>query len=165
VTDKRTATALAIAGCYLHPLTALPDERGSILKVWRRDDGVINVEDIGEVYLSTVKPGVVKGWHLHHDMTLRYVCVSGRVLVGLYDNRSACPTRGTMLKVNLECRGSDYQMLVVPPGVWNGFRSVGEITSVVLNLPDLPHDPREIERMRPRDAGWPFDWGAYHYAG
>lgn len=156
---------MGIDGCFTYPLESKRDERGAILKVWRRDADIINPQDIGEVYLSLVKPGVVKGWHLHHKMTLRYVCVSGRVMVGLYDNRTESPTRGTMLKVYMEGIGSDYQMLVVPPGVWNGFRSVGDTTALVLNLPDLPHDPHEIERMLPRDAGWSFDWGAYYHAG
>lgn len=156
---------MGIAGCYTYPLENLRDDRGAILKVWRKDGDIIDAADIGEVYLSMVKPGVVKAWHLHRDMTLRYVCVAGRVMVGMYDNRATSPTRGTMLKVYLECFGGDYQMLVIPKGVWNGFRSVGDCTALVLNLPDLPHDPKEIERMHPRDAGWAFDFGAYHHAG
>lgn len=155
-----------IAGVELLPRKRLDDARGAILKIWSANEGIgFESDAIGEVYLSVVKPSVVKGWHLHKEMTLRYVCVAGRVLVGLYDNRPASPTRGMSMKVILASSGKDYQMLVIPPLVWNGFRSLTGSASMVLNVPDSPHDPREIERMNPREASWPFDWGEYSHGG
>ena len=35
--------------------------------------------DFGEIYFSSVYPGVIKGWHRHRDMTLNYACVFGRI--------------------------------------------------------------------------------------
>ena len=155
-----------IAGVELLPRKRLDDERGAILKVWSASEGIgFEPDAIGEVYLSLVKRNVVKGWHLHKEMTLRYVCVVGRILVGLYDNRPTSPTRGMSMRVVLADSGPDYQMLVVRPGIWNGFRSLTGQAAMVLNVPDMPHDPHEIERMPPQDAPWPFDWGGYEYGG
>lgn len=162
-----------IAGVAVLPRKRIDDERGAVLKAWAVTEGVEAEEayrvapwnQVDEVYLSVVKPDVVKGWHLHKAMTLRYVCVAGRVLVGLYDNRPTSPTRGNMMRVVLASQGRDYQMLIVPPLVWNGFRSLTGSASMVLNVSSMAHDPKEIERMNPRDATWAFDWGEYGYGG
>jgi dTDP-4-dehydrorhamnose 3,5-epimerase len=46
----------------------------------------------------------------------------------------------------------------VPPGIWNGFKGIGNLTAVVANLTDIPHDPEEIHRMDPTNSHIPYDW-------
>ena len=41
----------------------------------------------GEIYFSTVYKDIVKGWHLHLESTLNYVCVKGKVKLVLFDDR------------------------------------------------------------------------------
>ena len=57
--------------------------------------------EFGEIYFSTIYPGVVKGWHRHREMTLNYACVHGRIKLVLYDDREGSPTRGELMELFL----------------------------------------------------------------
>jgi len=160
---------IGIEGVRVYGRAIIKDRRGKVMRGIREDEAVC-IESgngrIGEGYFSIVNPKVVKAWHLHRKMTLRYICVFGRVMVGLCDQRNGSPTRGAIAKVYLEGGGQDYKVLVVPPGVWNGFRSVIDGIGIVANFADLPHQPSgEMDRIDPGMCPWPFDWGDYEYGG
>ena len=57
-----------IKGVLIKQLKVIPDERGLIMQMMRNDDA--EYKKFGEIYFSSVYPGVVKGWHLHTQMTL-----------------------------------------------------------------------------------------------
>lgn len=145
-----------IDGVLVHPLRRIADARGEILHMLRADDP--HFERFGEIYFSLVRPGVVKGWHLHRRMTLHYAVPIGRIRLVLYDAREASSTSGALQEVPLG--GEEYQLVRVPPGVWNGFLGLGDAPSLVANCATLPHDPDEIERRPPKWDGIPYDWGA-----
>ena len=65
----------------------------------RRDDP--NFDEFGEIYFSKVNPGIVKGWHLHKEMTLNYLLITGEILVVLYDDRENSPTKGLYQEIPL----------------------------------------------------------------
>ena len=56
----------------------------------------------------------------------------------------------------------NYQLITIPPLVWNGTKGIGETTSIIANCATLPHDPNEIERLNPFDKRIPYDWGLKH---
>ncbi len=147
-----------IDGVSVIPLRRIPDERGTIFHMLRVSDA--HFQQFGEIYFSSVYTGVVKGWHRHRDMTLNYACIWGRVKVALYDDRPASPTRGEVQEVFLG--PDDYSLVIVPPGVWNGFKGMDEV-SVVANCATLPHDPGRSERLDPFDNDIPYDWGLRHH--
>ena len=121
----------------------------------RRDDPYF--ERFGEIYFSIVNPNVVKGWHLHRSMTLNYAVPLGRVRLVLYDPREGSPSRGAIQAIELGPH--DHRLVMIPPGVWNGFLGLGTTPSLVANCATEPHDPNEILRMPPRSAEIPYDWG------
>ena len=143
-----------IDGVLVHPLTQIPDERGKIMHMLRADDP--HFEKFGEIYFSTVYPGVVKGWHLHKLMTLNYTVVSGTVKLVLYDDRPNSPTRSELME--LFVGQANYVLVKIPPGVWNGFKGIGLDPAIVANCATIPHDPNEIERMDPFKNSIPYDW-------
>lgn len=143
-----------IHGVEVHPLRVIPDERGRIMHVLRRDDPWF--EQFGEVYFSLVYPGVVKGWHLHERMTLNYAVPVGMVKLVLYDDRPDSPTRGEVQELFLG--ETSYDLVKVPPLVWNGFKGVGVAPSLVVNCATEPHDPGEIRRLDPHGGLIPYDW-------
>lgn len=151
-------------GVRLIRLPQARDARGAVTKLWQKSFGC---PLLGEVYLSSVNPGAVKGWHLHRIMTLRYVCVSGAVMVALHDRRYGAvgSTVMVILSDGEPPWTEHHKALIVPPGIANGFRTVHDATvpATVLNLANLPHDPSEIERIPLEDI--PFDWGAYEISG
>jgi dTDP-4-dehydrorhamnose 3,5-epimerase len=147
-----------IEGVKVSPRRQIVDERGKIMHMLRRDDP--EFESFGEVYFSWVNPGAIKAWHLHTRMTLNYTCPHGLVKLVLYDDRPGSPTHGELMELFL---GSDnHQLVVVPPGVWNGFKGVAVHPSLVCNCASLPHDPGEIQRMDPSSTAIPYDWSLRH---
>lgn len=147
-----------IAGVLVHPLRQIHDGRGRVMHMLRRDDD--HFEAFGEIYFSTVFPGVVKGWHRHREMTLNYAVVAGAIQLALYDDRPTSPTFGEVAEIFPS--ETNYVLVRVPPGVWNGFKGLGASTSVVANCATLPHDPHEIERRDPLDPGIPYTWEVPH---
>lgn len=152
-----------IAGVRLETKKVFEDRRGAVMH------GLIPDENtpIGEVYFSSVKPMALKAWHLHTEMTLRYLCVKGSVYVGLYDDRYGSPTRFQSMLLRLGQEGGCvHGMLTIPPGVWNGFQSALPMRSATIcNIASHPHDPNEIQRLAPDQVPWHFDWPRIWFAG
>ena len=143
-----------ISGVQVIPLLRIPDERGTVMHMLKNTDE--HFEQFGEIYFSTVYPGVVKGWHLHHEMTLNYACIKGRVKLVLYDERDSSETKGNLMEVFL---GPDtYSLVKVPPEVWNGFKGMGTETAIIANCATTPHDPSRSERLDPFDNHIPYEW-------
>ncbi len=143
-----------IDGVKITPLKQIGDARGTVMHMLRRDSDVF--VEFGEVYFSTVHPGVVKGWHVHKRMILNYAVPQGEVLVVLYDDRPQSPTRGEVQKVVLG--PASYALLTIPPGIWSGFKGLGTETAILANCASIPHDPDEIARRDPGDPSIPYDW-------
>ena len=147
-----------IEGVGVFPLKQIPDERGKIMHMLRCDDP--HFERFGEIYFSTVYPGVIKGWHLHTEMTLNYAVVAGMIKLVLYDDRAESPTRGQLMELFI---GQDnYQLVKIPPMVWNGFKGLGVVPAMVANCATIPHRPDEIVRKDPFSVDIPYDWSTVH---
>ena len=143
-----------IEGVLIKDLKRIPDERGFIMHMLRRDDP--EFEQFGEIYFSAVYPNAIKAWHLHKSMTLNYAVVLGMIKLVLYDDRQNSPTKGTVQQ--LFVGGQNYQLVKIPPGIWNGFSAVGNEMAIVANCATLPHDPEEIVRISPYDHSIPYNW-------
>ena len=143
-----------IDGVKLKPLSRIPDERGFILHMLRADDP--DFQKFGEIYFSTAYPGVIKGWHLHKEMTLNYAVIQGMIKLVLYDDRDSSPTEGELNELFIG--QENYQLVQIPPMVWNGYKTIGTEMAMVANCPTLPHDPDEIVRKSPFDPDIPYDW-------
>ena len=133
-----------IDGVRIVPRSRIPDERGTVMHMLKVTDP--EFEQFGEIYFSTVYPGIVKGWHRHLEMTLNYVCVAGRIKLVLFDDREGSPTRGEIMERFLG--PDDYSLVQVPPGVWNGFKGMGHDAAIVANCATHPHDPTSLDPPR-----------------
>ena len=146
-----------IAGVQIIPLRRIPDDRGTIFHMLRADDP--HFLAFGEIYFSSIYEGVVKGWHRHEEMTLNYACIFGRIKLVLYDDRDDSDTRGALQEAFLG--PDDYSLVVIPPGVWTGFKGMDEV-SIVANCATHPHDPTLTDRLDPFGDRIPYDWGVRH---
>lgn len=143
-----------IDGVLIKQLRKIPDERGTIMHMIRADDP--EFEQFGEIYFSTVYPNVIKGWHIHKEMTLNYAVIYGMIKLVLYDERENSPTNGETQEIFI---GRDnYCLVKIPPLIWNGFKGIGDTIAIVANLASIPHRPEEIERLNPFDNNIPYDW-------
>jgi len=147
-----------IDGVQVNPLRQILDERGKVMHMLRRDSNWFT--EFGEIYFSTVKPGAVKAWHIHKKMILNYAVPIGKIKLVLYDDRDSSPTKGEIQEIFLG--PDDYNLVVIPPLIWNGFKGVGSITSLVANCASIPHDPAEIDRVEPDKNSIPYDWKIEH---
>lgn len=152
VTDSQQTP---IHGVGVHPLKVLADERGALLHMLRHDSPLF--DRFGEVYFSEVNPGTVKAWKRHVRMTQRLAVPVGRVKFVLYDDRADSPTKGRV-NVWILGRPSAYRLLIIPPGIWYGFQGVDSRPSLIANCADLPHDPAEMEQLKPDTGMIPYRW-------
>ncbi len=143
-----------IEGVIIHPLKKIPDERGTVMHMLKATDP--HFERFGEIYFSTIYPGVVKGWHLHSRMTINYAVVSGTIKLVLFDDRPGSATRGKLEE--LFVGEPNYCLVKVPPGIWNGFKGTGTVPAIVANCATIPHDPEEVQRLDPLSGKIPYDW-------
>ena len=147
-----------IEGVKVTPLRQIADERGKIMHMLRSD--APHFQEFGEIYFSCVHPGAIKAWHIHKKMTLNYAVPFGKIKFVLFDDRPDSSPRGQTQELYLG--PETYQLVTVPPLVWNGFKGVGTETSIVANCATLAHDPDEIDRMDPFDPSVPYDWAIKH---
>jgi len=124
-----------IHGVQVKQLRPIPDERGRLMEILRRDDPIY--EGFGQVYVTTTNPGVVKAWHFHKKQVDHFVCLKG------------------MAKVVL------YPILVkIPDFVYHGFKCISESECMILNCTTNTYnydDPDEY-RLDPHDNDIPYDW-------
>lgn len=147
-----------IHGVQLTPLKKVCDERGRVMHLMRNDWPVF--QSFGEVYFSVVNSGVVKGWHLHKEITLNYTAVTGMIKCVLYDEREDSPTRGEVNELFLG--EHNYQLVTIPPGIWNGVKGVGDSESIIAIVLNHPYNPAEVVRVDPFKNHIPYDWALKH---
>ena len=58
-------------------LKIISDDRGKVMHMLRTDSPAF--KEFGEIYFSTIYQDKIKGWHLHKESSLNYVCIKGRV--------------------------------------------------------------------------------------
>jgi dTDP-4-dehydrorhamnose 3,5-epimerase len=166
-----------IEGVTITPLKVFRDERGAVMHMLKKTDE--HFDRFGEIYFSLVDTNAVKAWHLHKEMTLNYACIYGRIKLALFDQRPNSPTLNMVNTLHLEGYPDfgEYNLISIPPGVWNGFRAevivsndyginhAQVIPAIVANCATHPHDPEEIERRAPDEFPLRYDWGPYMVAG
>lgn len=130
------------------------DERGKIMHMIRNDDE--HFTKFGEIYFSYTHPNTVKAWHLHKKMTVNYACVIGKIKLVLFDDRPESKTKGTLQEIFLTTE--NYNLISVPPNVWNGFKSIESKFAIIANCSDIPHDPNEMLRKSYNDPYFNYDW-------
>lgn len=141
-------------------LSVYPDERGRLMEILRCDEEMFS--RFGQVYVTTVYPGVVKAWHAHKYQWDYLTCIQGMVKLVLYDDREHSGDQGTWIEYIM---GEHRPLLLcIPPGVWHGFKGLGDKESMILNCPTLPYNREEPDEIRlpPHGTSIPYDWSCTH---
>ncbi len=145
-----------IEGVRTKRLKVIPDERGLLMEMLRDDDDIY--QKFGQVYLSVVYPGVVKGWHFHKRQTDHFVFVKGMAKVVLVDTRESSPTKG---EVDEFFMGENNPiLLVIPPFVLHGMKGIGTEAAYLVNTPTEHYNYDEPDEFRvpAHDPSIPYDW-------
>ncbi len=145
-----------IEGVKIKKLRVIPDERGRLMEILRRDDELFR--NFGQAYMTTTYPGVVKAWHKHEKQTDNIACVAGMIKMALYDSRPDSPT---FKEVNEFYLGVHNPLLIqVPAGIYHGWMCVSQEEALIVNLPTETYDyehPDE-QRLDPHTNDIPYDW-------
>ncbi|MFH1428867.1 MAG: dTDP-4-dehydrorhamnose 3,5-epimerase [Candidatus Margulisiibacteriota bacterium] len=143
-----------IQGVIIEPLTQISDELGNVRHMLRCDSK--HFTQFGEVYFSEIKTGAVKAWKRHLKMTQRFAVPAGMIRLVLFDNKNDSVT---FKKIEvLEIGEHIYNLVIIPPLVWYGFKCISSHTALIANCTDIPHDPHEIERLDMKSKIIPYDW-------
>jgi dTDP-4-dehydrorhamnose 3,5-epimerase len=147
---------MMIEGVQTKNLTRHVDERGYVMEILRSDEAIY--QKFGQVYISASFPGLIKAWHCHKIQTDYFCCIAGNLKIGMYDGREDSPTYGETQTIVI---GELSPMVVsIPPGVWHGFRAVGNQTAVVVNIPTEVYRADQPDELRipVDDPSIPYTW-------
>ena len=145
-----------IEGVKIKTLRVIPDERGRLMEILRRDDEIFT--KFGQIYITTAYPGVIKAWHYHRIQTDNLVAIAGMAKVALYDARENSPT---YKKLEEYFMGVHNPLLIqIPPMVYHGYKCISSEEAVVINCPTEPYNrttPDEC-RVDPFNNDIPYNW-------
>ncbi|HDL09885.1 MAG TPA: dTDP-4-dehydrorhamnose 3,5-epimerase [Candidatus Omnitrophica bacterium] len=145
-----------IVGVKVKELKFYLDDRGRLLEILRADDKLF--KKFGQVYITTIYPGIIKAWHLHKKQTDNLCCIKGNVKLVLYDNRKNSRSFSQIMEFAM---GEARPMIVqVPPGVYHGIKCIGNEEAIVLNVPDYPYNHKKPDeyRLDPYSKEIAYDW-------
>jgi len=145
-----------IAGVKVRPLRRICDERGYLMEMLRSDWE--EFERFGQVYVTAVYPGVVKGWHYHKIQTDHFICIHGMAKVVLYDSRPDSPTHG---QINEFFMGELNPILLkIPPLVMHGFKGISQEMTLIVNIPTelYRYDEPDEYRLPWNTPEIPYNW-------
>jgi dTDP-4-dehydrorhamnose 3,5-epimerase len=145
-----------IDGVKTKKLRVIPDERGRLMEILRRDDPLF--QNFGQVYMTTTYPQVVKAWHKHEKQTDNVACVAGMIKLALYDGRTNSPT---FQEINEFYLGVHNSLLVqIPAGVYHGWMCISEEEAIIINIPTevYNYEQPDEQRLPPHQIEIPYDW-------
>ncbi|MCB1864764.1 MAG: dTDP-4-dehydrorhamnose 3,5-epimerase family protein [Chromatiales bacterium] len=145
-----------IDGVLVKPLKLLPNERGRLMEIQRRDDP--EYIGFGQCYLTETRSGVVKAWYRHHVQTDQIVTLTGLLKLVLYDGRGGSPTFGQFDEIIMGELAP--KLAQFPAGIWHGFKAIGPTSAFVLHMNSEPYDMQHKDEDRlPFDSpDIPYEW-------
>jgi len=128
-------------------LARIPVAGGDVFHAIKNNDA--GFDGFGEAYFSWITVGFVKAWKCHTKMTMNIIVPVGKVRFVFYLD--------CVDKFRVEDIGDDrYARITIPPGIWFGFQGIAEPQSLVLNVANIPHDPKEVKRLDLSEIN--YDW-------
>ncbi len=121
-----------IEGVIIKKLEKFSDERGWLSELWRADESGYKPV---MAYFSKTEPGVKRGPHEHKEQSDGFVFAGpGNFKFYLWENRKNKP--GYRESETLEVGENNPVMIIVPPGVVHGYKSISDVAAYNINLPD-----------------------------
>ena len=145
-----------IDGVIVTQLKLVTNERGRLMEVQRHDDDAF--PGFGQVYITQTFPGVTKAWYRHRHQIDQIAAISGSVRLVLYDDRPGSQSREEIMEIMLG--ELQPQLVLIPPGIWHGFRAESRAGATLLHLNSRPYDPDNLDedRLDPVDSVIPYHW-------
>jgi dTDP-4-dehydrorhamnose 3,5-epimerase len=156
--EPLAATETAIAGLWSIQVKAIDDERGVVRELFRASGLAEAIgRELGpwkQVNVTETVQGAIRG--LHGESMHKLVAIAAGEAFGAYvDTRAGSPTFGQVFTITLV---PGVQVLV-PPGVCNGFQSVGPGVSQYVYCFDKEWEPgMDGVAVNPLDPALAIPW-------
>ena len=115
-------------------------------------DSSAGYSGFGEAYFSKINKNTIKAWKRHKKMTLNLVVPLGKIKFVLFDDRDLLNVQFQEIVISRD----NYCRLTVPPMVWVGFQGLSNEDSMLLNIANIQHDPKEFDRLELDKIN--YDW-------
>ena len=129
---------MSLDDILITPLARIETAGGDVLHAMKQNDA--GYTGFGEAYFSLADAGAIKAWKRHMRMTMNVIVPAGKVRFVF------CLDAADDFRVE-EIGADRYVRITVPPGIWFGFQGLAEQQSLVLNIANISHDPKEIQRL------------------
>lgn len=130
------------------------DDRGYLAEILRCDDP--DFKGFGQLYISTINPGAIKGFHVHQRKTDYMTCVSGQV-------KLACIAPGDVYgsrPIEFHLNPMAPSLVIIPPGWWHGWMCIGSKEAILVNITTEAFNPLDKDEHRiPFDYFDNYKWG------
>ena len=113
-------------------------DEGDVLHALKYNE--VEFKGFKEAYFSTINPNRIKAWKRHLKMNMNLIVPIGSVRFVFYDQHKK-------LLQNLVIGEDNYLRITVGPNIWFGFKCLSSHKSLILNISDHLHDPKEVERQ------------------
>ena len=113
------------------------DQEGELFETLRSDDPLFDGR-FGQNLVSIVKPGIIKGLHIHERQTEYTTCLRGDILyVGVIETPEGPKIQKFRINAN------NRLLLKTSPGIWHGYKVMGCDEAVVLYTMGNPYDLKD----------------------
>ena len=146
-----------ISGVEIREAVTHPDDRGELCEIFNPAWGIAP-EPLVYAYMSTVRPGKIKGWVYHKEQMDRIFIASGHLRVVLFDLREESPTHGVINEFFFTER--NRALITFPIRVAHAIQNIGSTDALFINLPTRPYNHVNPDKYRiPVSAGViPYDF-------
>src|SRR3989344_2137841 len=134
----------------IKPLKLFSDEQGYLFETLRQDDELFDGK-FGQVLVSVLYPGVIKGLHRHSKQTDYTTCIKGNIKYVVAKEKGD----GTAHIKVLTIGEKNPIMIKTPPGYWHGYTALANERATVLHTMDKTFDVKNPDT----DEKDPFAFG------
>ena len=131
----------------LKKLKTIPTDGGQVLHAIKNSENIIN--NLGEVYFSSIGHNVIRAWKFHKKMTLNLIVPLGSVKFVFYFEE-----KNKFLEY--EIGEKNYCRLTVKPKIWFGFQGLDIKQNLIMNIADLEHDQNEMKKKQTKEIE--YNW-------
>lgn len=133
-------------------LNVFANDQGYLFETIRADDKIYEGK-FGQVLVSVLYPGIIKGWHLHSRQTEYTTCINGNIkYIALKENPD-----GTKSVQTIVIGEKNPIVIRVPKNVWHGYMPLSNEKATILHLMDRPFDIKDDDTIK-KD---PFEFGDF----
>jgi dTDP-4-dehydrorhamnose 3,5-epimerase len=134
---------------------------GHLTEAFRSDWGVTDAP-LAQVTMTTTFPGRVRAWGIHELTVDRLFAATGSLLIVCFDGRRSSPTFGCANEFMLG--GRNQGLVVIPPGIYHGWKNIGEDEATIISMPSRPYDYDSPDRWElPWDSAEASDLISYRW--